>query len=71
MGVPRVVVAAFFRLSCASAQWLNHAAPGIPRTANGKPNLAAPQPQHLLPNTELLECVCNENEKDILHMVGK
>jgi hypothetical protein len=26
----------------ASAQWLNHPTPGIPRTADGKPNLAAP-----------------------------
>jgi hypothetical protein len=27
------------------AQWLNHATPGIPRTADGKPNLAAPAPR--------------------------
>jgi len=27
------------------AQWLNHPTPGIPRTANGKPNLAAPTPR--------------------------
>src|SRR5262245_48096349 len=27
------------------AQWLNHPTPGIPRTADGKPNLAAPAPQ--------------------------
>ncbi|HEV2198284.1 MAG TPA: hypothetical protein VGR73_00575 [Bryobacteraceae bacterium] len=26
------------------AQWLNHATPGIPRTADGKPNLTAPAP---------------------------
>jgi hypothetical protein len=26
--------------------------------------------QHLLPDTELLEYVCNENEKDLRHMVG-
>jgi len=25
---------------------------------------------HLLPDTELLEYVCNENEKDLKHMVG-
>jgi hypothetical protein len=28
-----------------SAQWLNHPTPGIPRTADGKPNLAAPAPR--------------------------
>jgi len=28
-----------------TAQWLNHPAPGIPRTADGKPNLAAPAPR--------------------------
>ena len=28
------------------AQWLNHPTPGIPRTANGKPNLAAPAPRN-------------------------
>jgi hypothetical protein len=27
------------------AQWLNRPTPGIPRTANGKPNLAAPAPR--------------------------
>jgi len=27
------------------AQWLNHPTPGIPRTADGKPNLAAPTPR--------------------------
>jgi hypothetical protein len=29
----------------ASAQWLTHPTPGIPRTADGKPNLAAPAPR--------------------------
>lgn len=29
----------------ASSQWLNYPAPGIPRTADGKPNLAAPAPK--------------------------
>lgn len=28
-----------------AAQWLNHPTPGIPRTADGKPNLAAPAPR--------------------------
>src|SRR4051794_21756826 len=27
-----------------SAQWLNQPTPGIPRTATGRPNLAAPTP---------------------------
>ena len=27
------------------AQWLNQPTPGIPRTADGKPNLAAPAPK--------------------------
>jgi hypothetical protein len=30
--------------SLASAQWLNYPTPGIPRTADGKPNLSAPAP---------------------------
>jgi hypothetical protein len=29
----------------AKAQWLNHTVPGIPRTADGKPNLSAPAPR--------------------------
>ena len=29
----------------ASAQWLNYPTPGTPRTADGKPNLAAPTPR--------------------------
>lgn len=32
-------------LPAASAQWLNRATPGIPRTADGKPNLTAPAPR--------------------------
>jgi hypothetical protein len=37
----------YLLLVCAtsSAQWLNHPTPGIPRTANGKPNLTAPSPR--------------------------
>src|SRR5580692_11799968 len=31
--------------SAAHAQWLNFPTPGIPRTADGKPNLAAPAPR--------------------------
>ena len=29
----------------AAAQWINHPTPGIPRTKDGKPNLAAPAPR--------------------------
>jgi hypothetical protein len=29
----------------ASAQWLNYPTPGVPRLANGKPNLSAPAPK--------------------------
>src|SRR5438046_1042779 len=29
----------------APAQWLNYPTPGIPRTADGKPNLSAPAPR--------------------------
>ena len=29
----------------ASAQWLNYPTPGLPRTADGKPNLSAPAPR--------------------------
>ena len=31
--------------TAASAQWLNHPSPGIPRTPDGKPNLSAPAPR--------------------------
>jgi len=31
--------------STAAAQWLNYPTPGIPRTADGKPNLSAPAPR--------------------------
>jgi hypothetical protein len=42
---PRLVVAFFLLTACAHAQWLNFPTPGIPRTADGKPNLAAPAPR--------------------------
>jgi len=29
----------------AEAQWINHPTPGIPRTADGKPDLTAPTPR--------------------------
>src|SRR5256885_17064410 len=31
--------------TAASAQWLNYPTPGIPRLADGKPNLSAPAPR--------------------------
>jgi hypothetical protein len=38
--------AAVATLPCvAQAQWLNYPSPGVPRTADGKPNLAAPTPR--------------------------
>ena len=42
-----VSVAAFASLLCAPApaQWLNYPTRGIPRTADGKPNLSAPAPK--------------------------
>jgi hypothetical protein len=38
-----------FVLLCtaAQAQWLNYSTPGVPRTRDGKPNLAAPAPRGL------------------------
>jgi hypothetical protein len=39
-----LAVAAFF-VNSAQAQWLNYKTPGIPRLANGKPNLSAPAPR--------------------------
>ena len=38
-----VVFAAFG--TTVAAQWLNYPTPGIPRTADGKPNLTAPAPR--------------------------
>ena len=41
-----IVVATFVALATsASAQWLRHPTPGIPRTADGKPDLSAPSPR--------------------------
>jgi hypothetical protein len=39
------VFASFILPASADGQWLNYKAPGIPRTADGKPNLAAPTPK--------------------------
>jgi hypothetical protein len=40
-----VTVLAFFWPQPASAQWLKYKTPGVPRTADGKPNLTAPMPR--------------------------
>ena len=41
-----ITIAAVVMLSAApSAQWINYPTPGIPRTADGKPNLSAPAPK--------------------------
>jgi hypothetical protein len=40
-----VVFASFLLPATAYGQWLNYKAPGIPRTADGKPDLAAPAPK--------------------------
>src|SRR5260221_3908206 len=39
------VAAVLLFAAAAPAQWLNYPTPGIPRTADGKPNLAAPTPR--------------------------
>ena len=42
------IIACLVSMSCAgplSAQWLNYPTPGIPRLADGKPNLSAPAPK--------------------------
>jgi hypothetical protein len=44
-GVLAVVVLALLSITTADAQWLNQPTPNIPRTADGKPNLAAPTPR--------------------------
>ena len=45
--VPTLVLTSLFLVDSASveAQWINHPTPGIPRTADGKPDLAAPVPR--------------------------
>jgi hypothetical protein len=40
-----ILAAVFVMLGNGYAQWLNHPAPGIPRTRDGKPNLAARAPR--------------------------
>jgi hypothetical protein len=41
------VLASFILPATAHAQWLNYKTPGIPRTSDGKPDLAAPAPKML------------------------
>ncbi len=43
--IKRVGVLFAGALLCAQAQWLNHPAPGTPRTPDGKPNLSAKVPR--------------------------
>jgi len=43
--VKRVLLAAFLFTCASSAQWLNYPSAGIPRTADGKPNLTAAAPK--------------------------
>jgi len=40
-----LVSAGFFMAASAAAQWIHQPTPGIPRTADGKPNLSAPAPK--------------------------
>jgi hypothetical protein len=43
--IPRVCLTFVIGTVSVSAQWLNYPTPGIPRTPDGKPNLAAPVPK--------------------------
>jgi hypothetical protein len=45
MNAALVAVVTLTMSASLAAQWLNQATPGIPRTADGKPNLAAPAPR--------------------------
>lgn len=45
MKTAALVVLSVVLSSPVAAQWLDHATPGIPRTPDGKPNLAAPAPR--------------------------
>jgi hypothetical protein len=42
---PRLFVLFALLSTAAHAQWLNYSTPGVPRTRDGKPNLAAPPPR--------------------------
>jgi len=41
---PRIAIPVLFAVA-AQAQWLNYPTPGVPRAADGKPNLSAPAPK--------------------------
>jgi hypothetical protein len=41
----RIAIAALAISASAFGQWLNYPTPGVPRTADGKPNLSAPAPK--------------------------
>ena len=41
----RSIAGSIILSALASPQWLNYPTPGIPRTADGKPNLSAPAPR--------------------------
>jgi hypothetical protein len=45
MKLKRCIAAAAVSIAFLHAQWLNYPTPGIPRTADGKPNLSAPAPR--------------------------
>jgi hypothetical protein len=45
MAIWRLCVIVAFFCAGASAQWLHYPTPGVPRTADGKPNLSAPAPR--------------------------
>ncbi len=47
MRLPAILLALMFSVTSTPllAQWLKHPTPGIPRTADGKPNLTAPAPR--------------------------
>jgi len=50
-----VILAAFILPVTTHGQWLNYKAPGIPRTADGKPDLAAPGQKRLMAGLTCLE----------------
>jgi hypothetical protein len=45
MTISRIAILTVALSAPLAAQWLNHPTPGIPRTPDGKPNLAAPAPR--------------------------
>ncbi|HXP87019.1 MAG TPA: hypothetical protein VN841_19975 [Bryobacteraceae bacterium] len=43
--IQSIAIAAAFSVQWTQAQWIHYPTPGVPRTANGKPNLSAPAPR--------------------------